>query len=247
MKTAFEPSASSTRMVTITLKSEDRITSQWIAREARKTLPDGKKSLVVLSEPEEVKGVARLINEKDTKTNGMFLYLPAIDRIRRISPVMAYDIFLNTDFTFAGLGFIDIGGTSKLVGTEKKDEVMAFKVETIPDKQYYYSRIVTWVSCNNHLPIERHYYDVAGRLWKKQHFENVTVINGVATPLLIRMVDHQNLTSTDYSVSELCYGENVPDDVFSISRTSQLLLSIRFVRLLKKNKSLKPWRDKYFG
>lgn len=73
------------------------------------------------------------------------------------------------------------------------------------------------------LPIARNFYDIGGRLWKTQHFEKVVEINSIATPLLIRMVDHQNYTSTEYRVSDLCYGQNVPDDVFRIDNLPEAL------------------------
>ena len=37
------------------------------------------------------------------------------------------------------------------------------------------------------------------------------------------MVDHQNKTSTEYKVSELCYGTDVPDDVFELSKLPHAL------------------------
>ena len=67
MKNVFEPSVTTTRMVTFTLKDRDGETSQWTGREARKNLPDGKKSLLVMLDPQEIVGTARLICEKEGK------------------------------------------------------------------------------------------------------------------------------------------------------------------------------------
>lgn len=225
MKNAFEPSMTSTRIVTITLKSHGAVTSQWVAQEARKTLSDGKKSLLVIFQPECMKGVARLISEKDGTTNAEFIYFPALHRIREFHPIMGSDLFLNTDFTYADLGFIKTDGITKYLGSEDHAGIKAFKMETLPDNHCYYSRIVSWVSCKNYLPLQRDYYDAADRLWKTQSFEEVVVINDIPTPLLIRMVDHLNDTSTDYKISEVCYGANVPDEVFEIKRLLKCLES----------------------
>jgi outer membrane lipoprotein-sorting protein len=225
MKEAFEPSVTSTRMVTITLKSAGTVTARWVAHEARKKLPDGKKSLLVMLEPDSIKGVARLISENNGSTNAEFVYFPSLQRIREFHPVMASDPFLNTDFTYADLGFIRTEGTTSFAGIEHREGTKAYRMETVLDNHCYYARIVSWVSCRNYLPLQREYYDAANRLWKTQYFEDVVVINDIPTPLLIRMVDHENGTSTEYKISEVCYGANVPDDVFEINRLSRGLES----------------------
>jgi hypothetical protein len=223
MKEVFEPSVTTTRMVTFTLKDKDRKAAQWVAREARKKLPHGKKSLLVMLEPMQSAGTARLINEKEGQTTAMFLYIPAMDRIRKIYPIYAYDTFLNTDFTFSDLGFVDIIGKNRLAGTEQFKGKTAYRVETIPKQDWYYSRIETWIDTTTYLPIQRDFYDRAGRLWKSMCFEEAAVINEIPTPLLVRMVDHQNETSTEYRISELCYGTNVPDEVFNLSNLPEAL------------------------
>jgi len=223
MKNAFEPSLTSTRMVTFVLKSKGEVTNKWVAREARKTGEQGKKSLLVMIEPASVRGIARLITEEEGEVNAMYVYLPALDRIRKIYPVMAYDSFLNTDFTFADLGFIDLRGKHSFIGIEEHDGTKAFKMETVPKDDWYYSRMVSWVTYDNYLPLQRDYYDRAERLWKSQYFEDITTVNNISTPLLVRMVDRQNLTSTEYKISELCYGANVPDEVFLLKNISHAL------------------------
>ena len=223
MKQLFEPEKTTTRTVTITLWKGKTKTMQWVAREARKKIGDDKNYLLVFMKPEDMKGIARLIVERKDKDNVEFLYIPAINRVREIFPVMAYDTFLNTDFTYADIGFLNVEGVHKLLGEEEHLGKKVYKVETVPKIKWYYGRIITWVSADNYLPIERDYYDTAGRLWKKQTFKKVTVFNEIPTPVKICMEDLQMNTRTEYEVSAVCYGSYVPDDIFSLENLKQSL------------------------
>ena len=121
---------------------------------------------------------------------------------------------MGSDFTYSDIGFINVRGTHKLLGVEDHLGIKAYKVETIPEAKWYYSRIIKWVSAENFLPLERDLYDVVGNLWKTQFFEDVEVINNIPNPLKVRMVDVQTKTSTEYKVSDICYGAPVADEVF---------------------------------
>jgi hypothetical protein len=217
MKEALEPEISCTRKVVFTLKDDHgQVTNTWVAREGRKKLPDGKRSLLIMLEPNGVKGVAFLVWERKDRTSVKWLYLPAMKRIVKMAPVMAYDSFQGTDFTYSDLGFINVRGTHKLLGVVDHLGSKAYKVETIPEAKWYYSRIITWISTKNFLPLERDDYDVTGTLWMTQLFEDVEVINNIPTPLQVRMLDVQSKTSREYRVSDICYGAPIPDEVFEL-------------------------------
>jgi len=137
-------------------------------------------------------------------------------RIVEMAPVMAYDSFQCTEFTCSDIGFMNVRGTHKLLGEEEHLGCNAYKVETIPEMKWYYSRIITWVSTKSFLPLQRDLFDITGTLWKTQLFEDVTVINNIPTPLRVRMINVQTEGSTEYKVSDLCYGAPVADEVFEV-------------------------------
>jgi outer membrane lipoprotein-sorting protein len=155
----------------------------------------------------------------------MWIYLSALQTARGIVPVDVYGRFLGTDFTYSDLGFVSRHGTYRFLGEETHKGVHAYKVEEVPKEQWYYSRIVTWVSADSLLPLQRNYYDRAGRLWKTTVFDQVTVVDGVPTPLQIRMLDKQQNTSTEFQVSEVHYDVDVPDALFDPQRLAQAVTS----------------------
>jgi outer membrane lipoprotein-sorting protein len=213
MKEAFEPAKPSLRKVVISATSEGE-TVQWVARQPRKQLPDGKRMTMVLLEPAELKGNAYVISEPKDKPSVVWLYAPFLRRIREFTTVDAYEHFMGTDFTFADLGFVRLHPQYRLLGEEEHGGKQTYKIEeTVPKERAYYSRVVTWVDKGTLLPVQRDYYDPAGTLWKTETFE-VDTIDGVPTPVRIVMKDLQGKTSTEQRISEVRYGIDIPDAIF---------------------------------
>ena len=216
-KEVFEPMRPTKRKVIITVKSKGETVQQLVAGQAIKKFPDGKRMLIVMLEPADVKGIAYLVCERNDKPDVMFVYMPAIRRVKKMTGfVDQYTSFLGTDFTYADLDFIKLNNNYRLVGKEKHGGVQAYKIESKnPEEKYYYSRVITWTAADTFLPLQRDYYDRGGELWKTEIFETVSVINGVPTPLLIRMKDLEAGQSTELFLSMVEYDLEVPDVIFS--------------------------------
>jgi outer membrane lipoprotein-sorting protein len=214
VKEVFEPTGSRTQKVVISTTTQTGQEAQWVADQARKQLPDGKRTLPVMLEPANLRGNTLLVGEREGQPDIMWWYPPALRRVRALVPVDAYQRFLDTDFTYADLGFVSRQGTYRLLGEEEHKGVRAYKIGLVPQGQWYYSRILTWVAADSMLPLQRDFYDQAGRLWKSEFFEEVSVIDGVPTPLRIRMQDVQQGTSTELRVNAVRTDVDIPDELF---------------------------------
>lgn len=225
MKTVLEPDQSSIRQVTIAMEASGE-TVQWTAHQAFKTLPDGKWMLSVISQPESLRGNAFLVHEPQREPSVIWMYLPALRRVRELVPVDIYQRFLGTDFTYADLGFVRLHEMYKLLDEEELNGVQAYKIgEEIPQERVYYSQVVIWVATGSMLPLQRDYYDIAGRLWKTERFEEVTAIEGVPTPRQITMHDVQRQTSTRLTIDQVRYNVTVPDALFDPAQLPQAATS----------------------
>lgn len=222
MKDMMEPEQSSRQKLTITLTAEGDNT-QWIAGKLYKPLKDGKGIVIVMLEPQEVRGIAFLVRERKNKPDLMWIYVPFIRRVRELLPVNAYEPFIGTDFTFADLGFVDINRHYKLIGEKQHSGVKAFEVQGSPGQadKFFDSRIVTWIAAGTLLPIERDYYDPAGQLWKTELFKDVSVVDGVSTPMRIEM-KVMNGGNTTINVDTIDNKADIPDEVFDPKNLSKL-------------------------
>src|SRR5205814_4580541 len=179
--------------------------TQWIAGQARKKTPDGSRALTVMLGPEAVRGLAILVQERGKEPDRQWVYVPAIRRVRELVPVESYQSFLNTDFTYADLGFVPRDGSYKLLGAETRDGTRTTKVETVPRDRWYYSRIVTWVADDSSLPVRREFYDPAGLLWRIETWSEVTRVDGTPIPLRVRMEDVRQGGGTELRVSDVLW------------------------------------------
>jgi outer membrane lipoprotein-sorting protein len=213
MKEVFEPSRPSLRKVVVSSDFKG-YRNQFVVGEARKTFPVGKRRVLVLLEPESVRGNTYLFWEREKQPNFMYVYFPVIRRVREMMPVQLYGNFLGTDFTYADLGFVRLHEHYRLLGEEEHGGIRAYKVEEkFTGEALYYSRIIIWVAADSFLPLRRDYYDAAGRLSKTELFKEVITFNNVPTPLLIRMRDRDGAI-TDFKVTKVEYDVKIPDDLF---------------------------------
>lgn len=216
MKDAFEPARPSTRKVAVSVTDSGQ-TLQLVGRVARKSLADGKRQLIVMTEPPDVRGTALLLLETadPSKLPFLWLYAPVIHRVRKVMPVEVNDHFLDTDFTYADLGYVRVHDHYTFLGEGEVNGMKVYRVEErIPREEWYYSRVVTSIAADTKLPLQRDYYDSAGALWKTESFDHITTIDGIPTVLHAVMKDVQAQTSSDLVVSEVRYDVDVPDTLF---------------------------------
>jgi hypothetical protein len=144
-----------------------------------------------------------------------WVYIPTIRRVLEITPLLGYQPFLGTEFTVSDIGFIPVPQVCELVEvTNLAGGYKAYKVEENVLDGVYYSRIITWITTDSFLPIQRDYYDKAGKLWMTDLFKEVTTIDKVAIPLLIERKDLQRGYSTSIRITNVATDVNIPDKFF---------------------------------
>lgn len=214
MRTVLEPAASSTRKFTLTV-SGDGAKSSFTAAQARKTVAGVARMLTLVLAPSDQRGVASLILQgTNGKPDVRALWIPAVRRTRMLTPVGGYEAFLNSDFTYADLGFVDPRASYTLLGTGTRNGKAVYEVQAVPRETWYYSRIVSYVDQATMMPVERDYYDPAGVLWKTEKFEDITVIDGTPVATHITMTDQQAKQSSTMIVEGLKFGIDLPDSLF---------------------------------
>jgi hypothetical protein len=202
--------------VNIIVKDGERITGEMVAGAAHKSYPGGRKLLIVILEPESMKGVSYLLNSSDTKASEQWMYFPYLDRVRKIDGASNYESFLSTDFTYSDLALIDSQSEKfNYIGEEEINGIKAYKIESISKSaNYYYSKIIYFIAKDTLQVIRRDYYSPNNSLWKRKLYENYAVINGLTIPLRIRVKDLQHNTSTELNISEVDADITLADDIF---------------------------------
>ena len=129
MKQALEPPRPSVRVMTLKVNSNGVFATQWTLGQARAHVNDANWMLTVVLRPAEAKGISFLAEEKPGAGAVAYWYLPALHRVREITPLAGYEPFYGTDFTYQDLSFVRLGGHEKLDGIETHNGIKAYKLE----------------------------------------------------------------------------------------------------------------------
>jgi hypothetical protein len=220
VRAALEPDRTSVRKVTMTVTGPGGDASQITLGAARKKVGPAPRVVMVVLAPAGLRGTTLLV-EEETAENVLWLYVPAIGRTRKLVSPEAYTTFLNSDFTFADLGFVGMGAKYTLAGEEKRQGTDTYRLEGVPRETWYYSRFTTWVAKDTSFPVERDFNDVRNELWKVERWSNVSAINGVATALRVSMENVQTQNKTEAVTEAVRYDVDVPDALVDPSQLSK--------------------------
>jgi CheY-like chemotaxis protein len=210
MKAALEPAKSSARVATLTVTG-DGSSNQVVLGQARGTAGGGKRILTVVLAPADLRGIAYLVKEEPTSDNdNLWIWIPAIGRVRNVVSPEAYSAFLNSDYTYSDLGFVSLRPTYKPVKEETVGGAKAWVIDGEPQQKWYYTRIVSTIAAATSLPIERKFYDPANQLWKVETFAKVAVIDGVPTVMTTKIDDIQSKNSSTLNVTDVRYDVEIP-------------------------------------
>jgi hypothetical protein len=222
MKAAMEPDRPSTRKLTFVISGTQGEPVQWVAWQVRKALPDGKRTLTVFVEPENVRGLALLNWEPKEQPIADFLYVPQVRRVLK-NPDLGGLPVLFSDLTFADIGPVRLGETQlTLLSSDQHASQRTLKVQEVPRAPRPYARFVTWFAVDSSLPIDREYYDATDAVVKTEHFE-IASIDGVPVATRTRIEDKVDGGSTEMQVSEVRSDVAIPDTLFDPARLSQVV------------------------
>jgi Outer membrane lipoprotein-sorting protein len=107
----------------------------------------------------------------------------------------------------------------KLVGTETRDGKKVYKLEDHPINHPYYSKVISYVATDSLLPVERDFYDRAGKLFKIEHC-TIETVDGVPTITKIVMKNVQSGGSSEMDVTKVIRNKQIPADIFDPEESS---------------------------
>ena len=195
MQDALVPATAQFSRVHISARSEQPGggNKEWDALVIRERDDEGPHTALSLITPAPFKGIAILTAPHPSKrTLGLWLYSPEERRAVEFSPLEADRQFLSTRFNFEDLALTTRATKPPvLLGSERGDHGVIWKVETQPAVDRYYARILTWIADDTRLPVKREYYDRANQLWKVVTYRD-KLVDGIPTVTAIELHDVQS-------------------------------------------------------
>ena len=193
---------------TIVMNSEDRVGSVTTTRAKIywREFEDGKSRVLVrLSDPPDMRGAAILMIEKDGD-NETFMYLPDIDKVKRITGRMMSSSMLGTDFSYEDFeqlqGLEDHEIDTRRLDDGEVDGRAAYVIESTPkpdlEEPPNYERTVKWIDKAFCVPLKLESYERGDKLRKRMTVdpESIEVDGGRNVARRIEVHDLRDNTKT---------------------------------------------------
>lgn len=182
------------------------------------------KMLIRFLFPGDVQGTGYLQIQHYESDDDMWIYLPALKKVRRLVANNKKDSFVGSDFSYGDI-LLPVVDTYRhqFLRHEMVDGEECFVVESTPaseqiKKDYGYSKWIVWVRKSNFMEKKAEYYDGSGRLLKTQVVPAVKEVDLKAHKwwaVRREVINHQTGHRTELAFDLLDASQSVPDDFFT--------------------------------
>ncbi len=179
---------------------------------------DETRSLIRFNSPADIRDTALLMHDHARDTTDQWLYLPALDRTRRIASDRRGGRFVSSDFFYEDLqNRHPSQDINRLTGTETIDGVETSRLESIPrddGEESVYSKRVSWVHEETRIPIRVDFYQGGEQPAKRLEVQRVERHQGYWTVMSSIMTDLESGHRTELRVDSVVYDQGIPDSLF---------------------------------
>jgi len=184
----------------------------------RLDIEDGgeQKYYTYFTEPSDVRRTSFMVWKDPDEDDDRWIYVPALDLVRRISADDKASSFVGSDFSYE-----DVSGrhwkddTHTVLRSEEKEGRKFHVIESVPKDDGVFAKKITWVSEDLMLPEREEYYDEKGELERVFEAVEVKEIEGFQTITTRRMTNVKKNHGTLVEFSEVEYNIGLEDDVFT--------------------------------
>lgn len=139
--------------------------------------------LITFDSPADVKGTKTLLIEHSNAEDDIWIYLPAMKKVRRLVASNKRDSFVGTDFSYGDvIGHKVADWTHRLIKEEKAEGKDCYVVESTPKNREVedvsgYSKRVSWIDQKTWVAVRVDIYDPNGELLKKITAEDIREVD----------------------------------------------------------------------
>ena len=151
------------------------------------------------------------------KDDDQWIYLPALKKVKRISSDSKGDYFMGSDFTYDDLGDRKPqDDTHKVLREEELKGEQCYVIESISkDKDYMYSRTVTWIIKDKWMGLKKEFYDEDDEYLKILTIEKYEKIKDYWIMTKTKMDNVQKEHQTIMSMADIKIDTGVSADSFT--------------------------------
>ncbi len=176
--------ADSVAEATFTLTNKDGVSRVRKTTGTTKLKANGRDNqrLVRFSAPADIKGTATLLLENSAGEDDLWVYLPALGKVRRLSASNKKDAFIGTDFSYGDvMGHRAQDWTHTVLREEAVEGHRCFVIESLPANDAVrqnsgYSKRLSWVRQDNFVTVRGEFWDLGGQASKRMMASDIQAV-----------------------------------------------------------------------
>ena len=186
----------------------------------RKNYQEGgdQKYFIYFYQPQDVRDMTFMVYKYTGKDDDRWLFMPALNMVRRIAANDKRSSFVGSDFTYEDISGRDIEDDNHSMAKEEKiGDRDAYVIKSAPkdEKGADFSYKLSWIDKNSSLPLKEEYYDKRGELYKVFTAEEIKDIQGFPVITMRTMKDMKTGHRTEVEFKKVEFNVGLEDDLFT--------------------------------
>ncbi|MBI5885773.1 MAG: outer membrane lipoprotein-sorting protein [Deltaproteobacteria bacterium] len=174
------------------------------------------KYFIYFYQPADVKDMTFMVYKYPGKDDDRWLFVPALNMVRRIAAQDKNSSFVGSDFTYEDVSGRDIeDDTYALVKEEKLNASDCYVIKSMPKAAGDYAYKVSWIDKTNHLPLKEEYYDRQNELYRVFIADEIKAVSGIPTIVKRTMKNLASGHRTETEFKKVEYNTGIEDSLFS--------------------------------
>ena len=200
------------KMIIISPSGRKRIREFTILR--LNTKGKDQKFYVYFRAPSDVRKMAYLVWKHVGKEDDRWLWLPALNLVKRIAPGDKRTSFVGSDFYYEDVSGRDIKDDIHKIIKETDRWYVIKNIPKDPDSVEF-SYYIVWIDKKTFLPMKAEYYDRQGRLYRRITAEKIDIIQKYPTVVKAVAEDIIRGSKTINIFSNIRYNVGLKERIFS--------------------------------
>jgi outer membrane lipoprotein-sorting protein len=163
--------------VTMTLITADDKTRTRVLTMLRRNVPDSQnqKHFLYFHEPGDIRGTAFLVWKYPERDDARWIFIPAVNMVRRVVARDSRSSFVGSDFTYEDISGRDVSAdTHTLLREEKLGDRECYVIQSVPKAAIEYTKELAWIDKRTFLPLKEEYYDAQNELARLVTADTIT-------------------------------------------------------------------------
>ena len=204
-------------MKLISKGGQERIREMTMLRKNFGESGGNQKYFIYFFQPTDVRDMTFMVYKYPSKDDDRWLFVPAINMVRRIAAQDKHSSFVGSDFTYEDISGRDIEEDAHTIVREEtlgaKDCYLIKSAPKIQDVDYSYK--LSWIDKANFLPAKEEYYDRKEELYRIFTADEIKDVTGFPTIIKRTMKNLQSGHRTEVSFTKTNYNIGIEDSLFS--------------------------------